>query len=106
MREWFTGLKLRCVAPRLSHSSRGESWIGNASSLKRVDNQIVSEAVLATARYSASVEDRATTLYFLDVHEMGLGPKKLMYADVDVRSSTFPAQLASDYMCNTEGPAL
>jgi len=106
MREWFTGLKLRCVAPRLSHNSRGESWIGNASSLKRVDNQIVSEAALASARYSASVEECATALCFLDVHQMGLGPKKLMYADVDVRSSTFPAQSASEYMCNTKGPTL
>ena len=94
------------MAPRLSHSSRGESRIGNASSLKRVDNHIVYEAALANARYSASVEDRATTLCLLDIHEMGLGPKKLMYADVNVRSSTFLAQLASEYVYNTEGPAL
>jgi hypothetical protein len=67
---------------------------------------IVSEAALASARYSASVEDRATVLCFLDVHEMGLGPKKLMYIDVDVRSSTFLAQSASEYVCNTEGPTL
>jgi hypothetical protein len=59
-----------------------------------VDSHIVSEAALASARYSASVEDRATALCFLDVHEMGLGPKKLMYADVDVRLSTFSAQSA------------
>ena len=80
--------------------------MGNTSSLKRVDNQIVSEAALANVRYSASVEERATALCFLDVHEIGLGPRKLMYADVDVRSSTFPAQSASEYVCNTEGPAL
>ena len=34
---------------------------GNASSLRRVDNHIVSEAALARAQYSASVVDRATT---------------------------------------------
>ena len=106
MCEWFIGLKLRCVAPRLSHNSRGGSGIGNTSSLKRVDNQIVYEATLASARYSTSVEDLATALCFLDVHEMGLSPKKLINADVDVQSSTFPAQSASEYVCNTEGPTL
>ena len=37
---------------------------------------------------------------------MGLDPKKLMYADIDVRSSTFPAQLASEYVFNIGVPAL
>jgi len=94
------------VAPKLSHSNRGDSWIGNVSSLKRVDNHIVFEGALASARYSASVVDCATTLCFLDVYEMGLIPKKLMYVDVDVRSSTFPTQSTSEYVFKTEGPAL
>ena len=106
MREWLTGLKLRCVAPRLSHNSWGDSLTGNASSLKRVDNHIVSEVALASAQYSASVVDCVTALCFLDVHKMGLDPKKLMYADIDVRSSTFPAQLASEYVFNIGVPAL
>ena len=51
---------------------------GNASSLRRVDNHIVSEATLARARYSASVVDRATACCFFELQEMGLEPKKLI----------------------------
>ena len=51
---------------------------GNASSLRRVDNLIVSEAALARARYSASVVDRATARCFFELQEMGLEPKKLI----------------------------
>ena len=51
---------------------------GNASSLRRVDNHIVSEAALARARYSASVVDRATAHCFFELQEMGLEPKKLI----------------------------
>ena len=67
-------LKLRCVAPRLSHNSWGDSLTGNASSLKRVDSHIVSEATFASARYSTSVLDRAIALCFFELQEMGLDP--------------------------------
>ena len=50
----------------------------NASSLRRVDNHIVSEAALARARYSTSGMDRATASYFFELQEMGLEPKKLI----------------------------
>ena len=43
-----------------------------------MDNHIVSEAAIASARYSASVEDLATTLCFFELQEMGLDPKKLI----------------------------
>ena len=52
--------------------------IGNATSLRRVDNHIVSEVALASARYSASVVDRATARCFFELQEMGLEPKKLI----------------------------
>ena len=51
---------------------------GNSSSLRRVDNHIVSEAALARARYSAFVVDRATARCFFELHEMRLEPKKLI----------------------------
>ena len=51
---------------------------GNASSLRRVGNHIVSEATLASARYSASVVDHATARCFFKLQEMGLEPKKLI----------------------------
>jgi hypothetical protein len=56
------------VAPRLSHNSWGDALTGNASSLKRVDNHIVSEVALASAQYSTSFVDCVTALWFLDVH--------------------------------------
>ena len=51
---------------------------GNASSLRRVDNHIVSEVALARARYSASVVDHAMARCFSELQEMGLEPKKLI----------------------------
>ena len=41
--------------------------MGNASSLRRVDIHIVLEAALASARYSASVVDRATARCFFEL---------------------------------------
>ena len=49
---------------------------GNASSFKKVDNHIVSEAALARAQYSASVVDRAMTCCLFELQEMGLEPQK------------------------------
>ena len=40
---------------------------GNASSLRKVDNHIVSEAALAKARYLASVVDHATAHCFSEL---------------------------------------
>ena len=40
---------------------------GNASSLRIVDNHIISKAALARARYSASVVDRATARCFFEL---------------------------------------
>ena len=51
----------------LSQRSWGDSVTGNASSLRRVDNHIVSEAALAKARYLASVVDHATARCFFEL---------------------------------------
>ncbi|MCI96748.1 hypothetical protein A2U01_0118048, partial [Trifolium medium] len=45
----------------------------------------------------ASVDDRATVRCFRESHGIGLPPKKIMYTEVDVRSSLFPPQSASEY---------
>ena len=58
--------------------------------------------MLAGAQYSASVDDRATTLCFFELQEIGLEPRKHMYAEVDFLSSKLPAQLASDYVMSLE----
>lgn len=55
---------------------------------------------MASARYSASVDDRATTRCFLELQEIGLEPRKHIYAEVDLRSSQLPAQPASEYVMN------
>jgi hypothetical protein len=83
------------VAPRLSHSNYGDSEIRNVSSLKRVDSHIILDAAAVSARYSAFVMYRATAFCFFKLQEMGLDPRKLIYVEVDVRSSILPAQLAS-----------
>jgi hypothetical protein len=54
------------------------------SSWKRLRSHIVSDVALASAQYSASVEDLATTLCFFKLQDMGVEPKKLIYADLEV----------------------
>ena len=79
---------------KLSHNSDGVVLSLNPSSCRRECIQTVSEAAFARALYSASVEDRATARCFFKLHETGLEPRKIIYTDVDVRSSSLPAQFA------------
>jgi len=95
--EWRTGLEHRYVAPTLSHNNNGGFVSGICSSDKRFVIHIISVVVVATARYSASVEDLATVRCFLESQEMGLPPRYIRYVDVEVRSSVFPPQSASVY---------
>lgn len=55
---------------------------------------MVSEATFASARYSTYVEDLAIALCFFELQEIGVDPRKLMYVEVEVQSSTFSAQFA------------
>lgn len=97
MREWSTRFEHKYVAPTLSHSRRGGSTTGTLSSWRRFLSHINSVVAVATTLYSASVEDLATVHCFLDNHDIGLPPKKIMYAEVDVLSSQLPPQCASEY---------
>lgn len=63
---------------------------GKPSFVKRDWSHIVSEAALVRARYSLLVDDPTTS------QEMGLLPKKLTYADVEVRSSRLLTQSTSE----------
>jgi len=65
--EWWTELKLRWVALRLSHSREGGALSGKPSSSKRLSNHIVSDAALAKDLYSASVDERATARCFFEL---------------------------------------
>ena len=78
MRECWTGLKLRCVALRLSQSNKGAALSGKPSLWRSPRSHIVSDTTFARARYSASMVDFATTLCFFKLHEMGFRPKKLI----------------------------
>ena len=84
------------MAPILSHNRRGGRGSWRRSSLRR----FVIHVSLATAEaiewYSASVEDLATVRCFLEHQEIGLSPRKMIYADIDVQSSQLPAQSESE----------
>ena len=60
-------------------------------------NQISSAVVAASALYSASVLERATTVCFLLLQEIRESPRRKQYPVVDRRSVGSPAQSASEY---------
>jgi archaellum biogenesis ATPase FlaH len=72
----LNGIKAKIVAPKLSHNSAGEALIKSLCSLNSDISHTVSEAALARERYLASVDERATTLCFLELQEMGLDLRK------------------------------
>lgn len=59
----------------LSQYMTGAAGISIPSSVSREHNNRTSEAAFATALYSASVEDLATPLCFLDDQEIGFYPR-------------------------------
>lgn len=74
MREWKTGFAERYVAPTLSQYITG--GVGNVRCISVRSEHIhrTSDAVFATALYSASVEDLATLLCFLEDQDIGFRP--------------------------------
>ena len=62
---------------------------------RRRRSQMISEEVVARARYSASVDERATVGCFLACQEMRLGPRKMQNPVVDHLSVESPAQSKS-----------
>lgn len=59
-------------------------------------SQVISDALAAMARYSASEEDRDTVLCFLDFHEIGELPKRTTYPVIECRVSGQEAQSESE----------
>lgn len=58
----------------------------------RYCTQAISEAVDATALCLASMKERTTVFYFLELYEIALAPRK--WALLEVRSLAFSTQLA------------
>lgn len=78
IREWNTGLGQRKVALMLSQKTNGAVGTATPRSVRTLHIQASSEAVLATALYSASVDERTTPFCFLELHEMGCFPRYTM----------------------------
>ena len=73
----------------------GEDNAGWPISRSKDVNHCNSVAVEAMALYSASVEDFAIVLYFLEPQATRLQPINMQKPDVDLRSSSEPPQSAS-----------
>lgn len=70
------------MAPRLSHKRSG----GRV----RERIHIVSDAAVASAQYSASMEDHAMERCFFELHDIGFDSRKMRYTDVEMLSSKLP----------------
>jgi hypothetical protein len=67
---------------------------------------MTSAVALARDLYSASVLDRDTVGCFLALQEIKFGPKYMANPQVDLLSSTFPAQSASENALTSLEPDL
>lgn len=85
MRECITGCKERWVAPMLSQKLVGLEEGGKPSSDKRFWIHRTSEVFVASAQYSTSVDDRAMTRCFQERQEIGMRPRNITKAEVEVR---------------------
>ncbi|MFS8012775.1 hypothetical protein Hanom_Chr14g01324871 [Helianthus anomalus] len=75
MREWYTGFAHKYVAPVLSQNSVGVLVLLIPSSQSRFLTHETSAAALATALYSASVEERDTVFCREDLQDMIFEPR-------------------------------
>ena len=91
------------MAPRLSENKVGDSCTSARSYDNRDFTYCNSVAVSIITRYSTSVEERAIVRCFVELQEMGLAPRKIRKAYVEVRSSGLLAQFTSEKPCNVRG---
>ena len=88
------------MATRLSENRVGGDYIGTRSSNNSDFTYCSSAAAMAMARYSALVEDRATVRCFIELHEIGLTPRNMRKALVELRSSELLAQPSPEKLFN------
>ena len=72
------------MTPRLSKNRVGGDCIGIRSSENNDFTHCSLVAAAAMARYSASVEERATVCSFVELQEIGLAPRKIRKAPMEV----------------------
>ena len=80
------------MAQRLSENKVGGDCNGTRSSDNNDFTDCSSIVAMTMARYSALMEDRATVRCFVELQEIGLEPRNMRKAHVEVRSSGLLAQ--------------
>ena len=75
------------MAPRLSENRVGGNRNGERSSDNNDFTHCSSAAVVAIARYSTSLEERAIVHCFVELQKVRLALRKIRKAPVEVRSS-------------------
>ena len=100
---WKTGLVAMYRAAWLSQNNIAGLWWLIFKSLSSCITQVISQATLAIALYSASTKDLDTTPCFLDLQDIKESPKYTAYLVRDLRVSRHPAQSASQkaLICNS-----
>ena len=88
------------MASRLSENRVGRDCTGTISSNNIDFTHCSLVAVAAIAHYLASVEEQATMRYFVELQDIGLTPRNIRKAHVEVRSLGLPAQSALEKPCN------
>ena len=91
------------MAPRLSENKVGSNCIGARSFDSSDFTYCISVEATAIARCLASVEEPTTMHCFVELREIGLTPRKIRKALVEVLSSGLLAQSALKKLCNVRG---
>ena len=87
------------MAPRLSNNNVGDNCTGARNFDNNDFTHCHSAAITTIARYSASVEERATVHCFVQLQEIGLAPRKIRKALVKIRSSGLLGQSVLEKLC-------
>ena len=82
------------MVPRLYENKVSVDCIGTRSSNSSDFTHCSSEAAAVIARYSTSVEEQAIVCCFVELQQIGLAPRNIRKALVEVRSSRLSTQSA------------
>ena len=91
------------MAPRLSKNRVGGDYTRTRSSNNSDLTHCSSAMAAIMTRYSTSMEERAIVRFLVELQEIGLAPRKIRKAHVEVRSFGLPAQSTSEKPYNVRG---